>query len=485
MSGVARIADLVVRQVGETAAAAATSIAAAPEAEDVAPACEPENEYDGRIGLRVSAIFVILVGSTLGMFPALSRRTKITVLTWETGAVFPVFAGRHRGTGVPEWAFFIAKYFGSGVIIATAFIHVSPPTITLSREKQGTAFTNIIHQLLAPAQEALGNECLTGPIVQYPWVEGIALMTIFVLFFVELMAMRFATFGHSHEDPSSASKTTNNINGDDESALKAPSSSPEDPRRPSQHAPGEDHLSHTRAHIDHETHPTPTTITGAKPKWYHPITTSPSNTTNINGGVNGTGTGDVSAPTATGTTIHDVEDYAAQLTAITILEFGVIFHSIFIGLTLAVAGEEFITLYIVLVFHQTFEGLGLGSRLAATPFPSAKSAGLQRFTPYLFAIAYGLSTPIAIAIGLGVRETYAPGSRTALIVNGVFDSISAGILIYTGLVELMAHEFMFSAVMRRADIRVVGSAFGIMCLGAGEFLRSHSLSFSFLCSFHK
>lgn len=41
------------------------------------------------------------------------------------GAAFPVFAARNRGIGVPAWAFFIAKYFGSGVIIATAFIHVS------------------------------------------------------------------------------------------------------------------------------------------------------------------------------------------------------------------------------------------------------------------------------------------------------------------------------------------------------------------------
>lgn len=28
---------------------------------------------------------------------------------------------------VPKSAFFVAKYFGSGVIITTAFIHVSPP----------------------------------------------------------------------------------------------------------------------------------------------------------------------------------------------------------------------------------------------------------------------------------------------------------------------------------------------------------------------
>lgn len=68
--------------------------------------CNTGNEFDGRLGLRISAIFVILIGSTLG-------------------AVFPVFARRHRGLGVPDWAFFVAKYFGSGVIIATAFIHVS------------------------------------------------------------------------------------------------------------------------------------------------------------------------------------------------------------------------------------------------------------------------------------------------------------------------------------------------------------------------
>lgn len=31
------------------------------------PACDPGNNYDGRLNLRISAIFVILVGSTIGM----------------------------------------------------------------------------------------------------------------------------------------------------------------------------------------------------------------------------------------------------------------------------------------------------------------------------------------------------------------------------------------------------------------------------------
>lgn len=157
------------------------------------------------------------------------------------------------------------------------------------------------------------------------------------------------------------------------------------------------------------------------------------------------------------------ESYATQMTSILILEFGVIFHSILIGLTLAVSGGEFVTLYIVLVFHQTFEGLGLGARLATVPWPKSK-----RITPYVLGITYGLSTPIAIAIGLGVRNTYPPESRTALVTSGIFDAISAGILIYTGLVELMAREFMFSPYLQNGPVQRLLSAFAAMSLGAGE-----------------
>lgn len=332
------------------------------------PACDTGNEYDGRMGLRISSIFVILVGSLFG-------------------AVFPVLARRLGGSGIPSWAFFIAKFFGSGVIIATAFIH-----------------------LLGPAEEALKDPCLTGPITEYSWVEGIILMTIVVMFFVELMVMRYSRLGtgHGHDDDQAHEHHSMGTLGATDAAMKSNTET---------HIPGNDHLGHSREHHDAEMAKT--------------------------GGTS-------------------VEDYAAQLTGIFILEFGIIFHSVFIGLTLAVSGEEFTTLYIVLVFHQTFEGLGLGSRLATLPWPQSK-----RWTPYLLGIGYSLSTPIAIAIGLGVRNTYPPSGYTTLVVNGVFDSISAGILIYTALVELMAHEFMFSTTMRRASIRTVLSAFFLLCLGAG------------------
>ena len=266
-------------------------------------------------------------------------------------------------------------------------------------------------------------------------------MTVFVLFFVEIMAMRYATFAHSHSHSHNAEALKDTDHQDGVVMVpKESSSNGQNSRREkgNDHRPGEDHLGHVRTHESVKYNQATFDDTSANALPAHAL----------------------------------VEDYAARMTAIFILEFGVIFHSIFVGLTLAVSGAEFHTLYVVLVFHQTFEGLGLGSRLAAIPWPKSK-----QWTPYILGLAYGLSTPIALAVGLGIRESYAPGTQKALIVNGVFDSISAGILIYTGLVELMAHEFMFSNVMREAKLSKVLTAFAVMCAGASR-LPALAISFT-------
>ncbi|RFU80288.1 zinc iron permease, fungal plant [Trichoderma arundinaceum] len=130
--------------------------------------------------------------------------------------------------------------------------------------------------------------------------------------------------------------------------------------------------------------------------------------------------------------------FRQQIGAFLILEFGIIFHSVIIGLNLGVVGSEFSTLYPVLVFHQSFEGLGIGARMASIPFPT--KAG---WLPWVLCLAYGLTTPLSIAIGLGLRTTYVPNSFTANVVSGVLDSLSTGILIYTGLVDLLARDFLF------------------------------------------
>src|SRR5271169_1227633 len=51
----------------------------------------------------------------------------------------------------------------------------------------------------------------------------------------------------------------------------------------------------------------------------------------------------------------DAHTAATQKLGVAILEAGIIFHSVFIGLTLAVStGSDFISLFITIIFHRTF-----------------------------------------------------------------------------------------------------------------------------------
>ena len=81
------------------------------------------------------------------------------------------------------------------------------------------------------------------------------------------------------------------------------------------------------------------------------------------------------------------------------------------------------------------------------------------------ALAYAITTPIGMAIGIGIRTTYDPLSQTALISAGVFDAISAGLLIYASMVELLAHDFIFGE-MRTASLKLVLLAITCMLVGA-------------------
>jgi solute carrier family 39 (zinc transporter), member 1/2/3 len=63
-----------------------------------------EEEYD--LALHTIGLFLVLFASCLG-------------------AGFPVAAKKLPWLKVPQKVFFICKHFGTGVLIATAFVHVS------------------------------------------------------------------------------------------------------------------------------------------------------------------------------------------------------------------------------------------------------------------------------------------------------------------------------------------------------------------------
>jgi zinc transporter 1/2/3 len=112
------------------------------------------------------------------------------------------------------------------------------------------------------------------------------------------------------------------------------------------------------------------------------------------------------------------KSFRSQISAFLILGFGVLFHSVKIGVNLGASDDESKTLYIVLVLHQSFEGLGIGSRLSAIPRPANPSY----VWVYMLCLAYGLVSLISIAIGLGVRTAYVSGSFNANIIFGVLDA---------------------------------------------------------------
>ncbi|KAL6201713.1 hypothetical protein ACLB2K_025425 [Fragaria x ananassa] len=176
-----------------------------------------------------------------------------------------------------------------------------------------------------------------------------------------------------------------------------------------------------------------------------------------------------------------------------VLELGIVVHSVIIGVSLG-ASESPKTikpLVAALTFHQFFEGMGLGGCICQGPnvyygivatslyrvfllkveqyfsvqwmsFHSAKFKSKAIATMVLF---FSLTSPIGIAAGIGVSSFYKENSSTALIVEGVFNSASAGILIYMALVDLLAADFTNPRM--QGNLRIQLGANLSLLLGSG------------------
>jgi zinc transporter 1/2/3 len=149
-----------------------------------------------------------------------------------------------------------------------------------------------------------------------------------------------------------------------------------------------------------------------------------------------------------------------QSMQITLIEGGILFHSVFVGMTISITAEGFIILLTAIVFHQMFEGLGLGSRIAAVPYPS------NSWKPWILVVAFGTTAPIGQAIGLVTRGSYDPNSAFGLIIVGVFNAISSGLLIYAALVDLLAEDFLSEEAQHTLKGKDRTMAFIYVLLGA-------------------
>ncbi|USW48516.1 Putative zinc/iron permease [Septoria linicola] len=144
--------------------------------------------------------------------------------------------------------------------------------------------------------------------------------------------------------------------------------------------------------------------------------------------------------------------------SVAVMEAGIIFHSVLIGLTLVVAGDSFYrTLLVVIVFHQFFEGLALGARVALLPgaiFPSK----------FLMGLAFALITPIGMAIGIGVLNSFNGNNPATVITFGTLDALSAGVLVWVGVVDMWARDWVIEGgeLLTSGLIKTLSAGFALV-----------------------
>jgi solute carrier family 39 (zinc transporter), member 1/2/3 len=368
--------------------ATATSLAEVAGNEGGKPQCGggiEQGEFD--LPLHVAGLFLVLAASILG-------------------AGFPVVAKRVKWVKVPESIFFASKHFGTGVLVATAFVHLLP-----------TAFFS------------LSDPCLPDLfVVDYPPMPGVIMMTAMFCLFVIEMYLNAKTGGHSHGGPT---------------GFQSSPSAPRRPARPASFDSGdnidfekkmakqmfEEKQRYMYQQDPHATGEEPPNM-GDMPSWfivfYEQYVRQRLEIVNMIKGQEKSGWIDEQphSHNASSEQLYDHEGqmvdpavYRKMSANITLLEGGILFHSIFVGMTVAITIDGFVVLLVAILFHQMFEGLGLGARIAEVPYPKGN------IRPWVLVVAFGTTAPIGMAIGLATRGGYDPNSAFGLIIVGIFNAM--------------------------------------------------------------
>jgi zinc transporter 1/2/3 len=145
-----------------------------------------------------------------------------------------------------------------------------------------------------------------------------------------------------------------------------------------------------------------------------------------------------------------------------------------------------------------FEGIALGTRIAAlgstpaaarlqhighhhvqpseTPSGSedtdikAPGVSVSMSKKLLLAAAFAVVTPLGMAIGIGVLNSFNGNDPSTIVAIGTLDALSAGILVWVGIVEMWAHDWTLGGEMTRAS--PVKTALGMTGLVAGMAVMS-------------
>ena len=163
----------------------------------------------------------------------------------------------------------------------------------------------------------------------------------------------------------------------------------------------------------------------------------------------------------------------------------------------------FLTLAVVIGFHQLFEGIALGSRIAELglarprsmvqvptgssygtmssgaevpllggvarpPPPPPPGPGVSTRRKLGLAAGFALVTPLGMGLGLAVLRRFNGNDPLTLVALGSLDAFSAGILVWTGVVEMWARDWLAGGEM--ADQNNARTGLGLLGLLAGMTL---------------
>ncbi|PIA64324.1 hypothetical protein AQUCO_00100064v1 [Aquilegia coerulea] len=343
--------------------------------------------------LKLIAIGVILITGILGIsLPLVGRNRKFL---------------RSDGN-----VFFAMKAFAAGVILATGYVH-----------------------MLSDGSAALTDSCLPhSPWKKFPFSGFVAMMASLATLLVEFLGTQF------YERRQRKRQVRDEIGQDESlesgSVVEIVSSEGVDKDR-NERTFGEEegggiHIVGIHAHAAHHTHNHPSGPEARQGQVSHEHSH-----------------GHMSHGHSHGFSDHNDEPPMRHVVVAQILELGIVSHSVIIGLSLGVSQSPCTIrpLIAALSFHQFFEGFALGGCISQAQYKTTLSTVMACF--------FAITTPSGIAIGIAISSLYSRNSPRALVVEGILDSISAGILIYMALVDLIAADFLSKKISCNVKLQVV------------------------------
>ncbi|TVY82064.1 Zinc-regulated transporter [Lachnellula suecica] len=374
------------------------------------PQCGSGVKGSYNTSVHVFALGLILVLSTVACgFPLISRRSS-------------------KSAGAGRFIF-ISQHFGTGVLIATAFVHLLP-----------TAFVSLSDPCL-PHFFSKGYRPLAGLVAMFSALVVVGLEMV--------LTIRGAGHSHSHGGDWDAVPDGEEEHNHNTNQLALPKPKKTNGRLGKlglNHRPKDIALEDMDASEGLVAGVSPLPVATPSPghqaprNKYHDENEddeSDLDLDELDPTAEAFNSSDVETPPQANNVISPEDERKRQILQCLLLEAGILFHSIFIGMAVSVAtGPPFVVFLIAIAFHQSFEGLALGSRIAAINFPPRSPR------PWLMVLAYGLTTPIGQAIGLIVHNLYDPQSAAGLLMVGFMNAISSGLLLFAGLVQLLAEDFL-------------------------------------------